>query len=304
MHMAGDELAGQLAVLGEALQRLEGELARNPSWCALQADADLDTAERERLMEALNASPVYVAWRNLRDAAAMLQPAQDAAAAEAVSARMAATLAEALRQLPPEEPDTETSTDAVGHVPTAEVAAPTAPPVPADPPARLPADEPEAYGVGQRATQAVERILAIPVIEPIAPRHPAPPPTAAAPAPPPDPTPATPTVPAVVPVLSEVPPADSVPAIPAEAEDLAFLLKPGARPSATEERPFLKRLVAEAQTIPTKAAVLPPADPFMVPPASAPPAPDEAAGESSTDKASADDRKPRLVRLLKAWSRH
>jgi hypothetical protein len=196
----------------------------------------------------------------------------------------------------------------------AEVAAQTAPQVSSvlalEPPVLLSAEDREAYDVGRRATQAVERILAIPVIEPIAPRTPAPPPTAlSAPAPADEAPPVSPPVPAHAPLRD---PTDDIGhSVPLEAQDLAFLLTPATRPAAAEERPFLKRLVAEAQSLPTKATVLAPTDPFMVPPAPSAPHPAPSAPPSAETppdappKAPEDEsRKPRLARLLKAWSRH
>lgn len=319
--MAGVELAGQMAILEEALQRLEGELARDPAWYALQADAGLDDAARTHLMQTLEANPVYRAWRNMQQAAAMLQTARDggpAAGAVPISedeapAGMAATLAQALQQLPPDDTDTEARPEGpedVAQVLAAQVAAQTTPrAAPLSPPheARvlLTAEEREAYDVGRRATQAVERILTIPVIAPIAPRSGVPPP---APAPLPDQPTAVPPAQAAAPLRD---PTDEIGhSVPLEAEDLAFLLTPAVRP-ATAERPFLKRLVAEAQSIPTKATLLAPADPFMVPPApsvptQAPPADPEAppSADAAPDATDEAGRKPRLARLLRAWSRH
>lgn len=313
--MAGVELADQLGILNEALQRLEGELAHDASWCALQQDAGLDDSTRARLTETLEANPVYRAWRNMRDAAAMLRPAPDAADAALSPARMTETLAEALQNLPPEEAEAEPTAlsepETVAQMLAAEVAAQTAPQVSpvraSEAPVLLSAEDREAYDVGQRATQAVERILAIPVIEPIAPRTPAPPPTSVS-------TPAradeavtvSPPVPPRTPLRD---PTDDIGhSVPLDAQDLAFLLTPATRPAAAEERPFLKRLVAEAQSLPTKATVLAPTDPFMVPPAPSAPPPVPPAAETPPDappEISEDEaRKPRLARLLKAWSRH
>lgn len=303
--MAGAELAAQLAVLEAALQRLEAELAQDASWRDLQAGGGLEEAQRARLTTLLEANPVYMAWRNMRDAAAMLQQRQQSPAAPAAHAHapdaLPATLAEALQQLPPEDgrADADAMTGAVPQLLAAEVAAQVAPdavsaPVPVTPPA-MTAEEREHYEVGKRATQAVERILAIPVVEPIAPR------TEAS-----KPLPTPPAVsPTVAPPAAAAPPATestAAPTLPPEAEDLAFLLTPATRATA-EERPFLKRLVAEAQTAPTKATILQPSEPFMVPPAaetpSAPP-PQEAQPEAAKEAGS----KPRLARLLKAWSRN
>lgn len=320
--MAGVELAGQMAILEEALKRLEGELARDAAWRALQARDGLDDDAHTRLTEALEANPVYLAWRNMREAAAMLQQrdgpsAVPEASPEAAPAqdptRVAMTLAEALQQLPPEESEAEDVPGDVAQLLAAQVAAQLTPqaPAPAEPetPVRLTPEEREQFEVGTRATQAVERILAIPVIEPIAPRS-----TAAKPAPPPlaDPAPTAPRAPPAISAAPAAPasePTDDIGhSVPLEAEDLAFLLTPAARVPAGDQSPFLKRLVAEAQSLPTKATLVPPADPFMVPPASPPAAPEATAPspapEAPPESTEGAGRKPRLARLLKAWSRH
>lgn len=285
--MAGEELAEQLATLGEALKRLEGELARDASWCAFHA-AEATEATRAELRPALEANAVYLAWRNMREAMAMLEARQAGraspeAAADSNTGRMA-TLAEALQQLPPEETEAEPLPDSVAQVLAAHVAAEVAPTL------QTPQQqqEQEEYDVGRRATQAVERILAIPVVEPIAPR------VAAEPAH--QPTPAAAAEPAAASAPAETVSTPPAP-VPEDAEDLAFLLKPAARVQPAEQSPFLTRLVAETSSTPATTAAIPPADPFMVPPASEAAAPPPAEEKPATPK-------PGLARLLKAWSRH
>lgn len=310
--MAGDELAGQLAVLEEALKRLQGELSRDAAWVALNGRADLADDARAELTRTLEANPVYLAWRNMRDAAAMLKARADTAAAPIVPSpaeppsAMTMTLADALAQIPQEDRDAEPLPKDVAALLAAQVAAqlgaPKRAPVATETGPQT-AEEREQFDVGTRATQMVERILAIPVVEPISPRKPALAPAAiepaasAAPPAPVEPQPALPAEPARA--------AEVDPPVPPDAEDLAFLLKPATRVTPEGQSPFLKRLVAEAQALPTKATVLPAPDPFMVP-AAEPPAPavDAQPAQPADDGAKTDETKPRLARLLKSWSRH
>jgi len=297
--MAGAERAAQLAILEEALQRLEGELARDAAWRALQAEPGLDEAARAQLTRTLEANPVYHAWRNMRDAAALLRPAPAAGIDDPAAPGPMTTLAEALQQLPPDDGDAEaaaapsnaTAIDIGAQSPTDAASEPAS-----EPPAPLTAEEREAFDVGERATQAVAHILAVSAPSAVAE------PTAAAETPSPPP-PASDPAPAAAHPPQRDPTDDIGHSVPLEAEDLAFLLKPASRVPAGEERPFLKRLVAEAQAAPTKATVLEPSDPFMVPPA-APPAAPEATAAQEPGPAKGEESKPRLARLLKAWSRH
>lgn len=293
--MAGDELAEQLATLGQALKRLEGELVHDAAWRAMRA-TDVPEAAREQLRVTLEANPVYLAWRNMREAMDVLESrtakgGAPEAPANTGATRMATTLAEALQQLPPEDIEAEPLPENVAQVLAAQVAAEVSPPVP-------PRPEQDGYDVGERATQTVERILAIPVVEAIKPRASGDAATT---------TPAP--VPSADPVEASAPP-PSAPdtetlqsGVPQEAEDLAFLLKPATRVQPPDQSQFLKRLVSEAQSSPPKAATPPPADPFMVPPAPSVPAGDGApAAAPDTEKPAGT--KPGLARLLKAWSRH
>lgn len=390
--MAGLELAAQLAILDDAVTRLEGELARDETWRALfgqpQSDADTaslsaaDRAARDaRLTRALESNPIYLAWKNMRETADMLrerqaaagaasvEPAQtaDATVPEAVTeAGHRATLAEALQQMSQAEAasDEPALADAlpgeIAQIIARQIASQTAPgsarTLTAQQRAQVRAQEQEQHDVGTRATQAVDRILSIPTVDPVVPEKigesrrkvlAAMAPQPASPQPAPQPAPKT-----VAPEAAAGPPRqaedDIGHSVPLEAEDLAFLLSPATRPRASapppeprtaepspvvtpepqpepqlsapdpepdpapapapvQTKPFLERLVAEAQAAPTKASILQPprpsADPFMIPAAEAPPAaasePEPAPGPQD-----ASSRAPRLARLLKAWSRH
>ncbi len=115
----------------------------------------------------LSKQPVYRAWHNLQQANAMLQPSQaplDPDDAAGIAGAHRATLAEALRELPADEPMQDAPGGNVAQVLSAQVAAQTAPEPPkvSESPILLTAEDREAYGVGRRATEMVERILAIP----------------------------------------------------------------------------------------------------------------------------------------------
>ena len=341
--MATLELAGKLAILEGALKRLEAELERDENWRALHRHAiagdesDEGRAQRDardtRLVMALEGNSIYRAWKDMHEAAEVLRAMQaqhqpgeavnapDAGTPETETPQAAApieptpsrtTLAEALQQ----------ARDA--RVPSAEASKPVEPVHHYDLPQEIadliaaeiqgqgPASESEQDlgDVGQRATEAVDRILSIPTVDPV------------------DParieearrqgwTGMERSLQERVERLASAPRLPQIEddighSVPLEAEDLAFLLSPASPrpkrkaettpapeppPAAAEgaSKPFLDRLLAEAQTAPARASILAPRTDPLPPPApeAAPPAdPAEAA------------KPPRLSRLLKAWSKH
>lgn len=197
--MAALQLAGKLAILNEALKRLEGELERDENWRALHADlpadASADRAHRDmRLRQALEANPVYRAWKDVREAAALLGSAPGVGqAAPATPDRLApdaacqdgAAAAAAAPETPPAAPGS--LADALQKIHGAHEPGAAEPPAGADAAAsgddyELPPEianliathfeqqadglsgDPDAAEVGERATQAVERALLIPTV--------------------------------------------------------------------------------------------------------------------------------------------
>lgn len=358
--MAALELAGKLAILEDALKRLEGELERDENWRALRSPAAADmenAAQRDardrRFLMALEANPIYRAWKDMHEVAEVLRAAQRESQALAPDASIGAapgeglapaaanseapatrpTLAEALQQARDALVEPRETSPAAGdgtldprHELPPEMASLIAAEI--DKQEERHDSEQEMLNVGQRATEAVDRILAIPTVDPLdaakieeARRHgisalerrPLPERAVEKPRP------------------SEI--EDSIGhSVPLEAEDLAFLLSPaGPRPprhkaSATPSpqgaavpsepaippatdgpsKAFLERLVAEAQSAPTRASILTPrAD--AAGNSSEPPAGDAQSADTdqSLDQSGGGEEggKPRLSRLLKAWSK-
>jgi hypothetical protein len=276
---------------------------------------------------------------------------------------MRETLAEALQQLADAEAaDVDVTgaqtgakaVDVISELMAQHVAAQTAPgPLP-KPAAAQRSEEQEQHDVGLRATEAVDRILSIPLVEPVAPASIAvarrkdleiAEPAAELTMMPDIEAPlaavsAEVQAPAGPPAPLRQPEDDIGHSVPLDAEDLAFLLSPASRTRPSEkqpaaagasapqaaarppalplppmlaqspadaetavQKPFLKKLIAEQQSAPTRASVLQPPEPFMVAPgAAAEPAAAADVPESTESEETA--RKPRLARLLKAWSRH
>lgn len=203
--MATLDMAAKLAVLDQARQRLEAELERDEHWRALQkplpsTDATEFASEKEardhRLRQALEANPVYVAWRNVVEASATLQKtgANDGAFDGPVEPAQAVVtqLAERKPEPPKPEPDRGSLSAALqGMLADEDVAEADAgsdrghsdglPPEIAallreevragSAPSTLSESDRELHAVGERAARAVEKLLAIPSVEPVAREH-------------------------------------------------------------------------------------------------------------------------------------
>lgn len=76
--MAALELEAKLAILDQAMKRLEGELQQDEHWRALHlpmpdADGEAALARKRRLLEALETNAVYRAWRDMRGVAELVR---------------------------------------------------------------------------------------------------------------------------------------------------------------------------------------------------------------------------------------
>lgn len=251
--MAALELAGKLAILDAALQRLESELERDENWRALRADPpagmEADRAHRDsRLRQALEANPVYRAWKDVGEAARVLRAADARPRPETPAPEQTSPPDAAARAAPPSHGSLADALQQLGGTKnvanTAENGADRegqASPDPYELPAEIanliathfeqhsltvgPGD-PDAAEVGERATHAVERALAIPTVAPVDTaqierarqhglefqRRPS----------------LQDRVAAALPETAEDQAAGH--SVPLEAEDLAFLLRPASRP--------------------------------------------------------------------------
>lgn len=205
MDVATLDLAAKLAVLDQARQRLEAELERDEHWRALQmplasAGANDLAAEKEardrRLRLALETNPVYIAWRNVVEASATLQKtgASDSeleglvVSSEAVPAQASddtsertkplrdrSSLSAALQDVLADEGEAGSGNDGDPNLPDGlppEIAALIRQEVKAGAAmASLSESDRELHAVGERAARAVEKLLAIPSVEPVAPEH-------------------------------------------------------------------------------------------------------------------------------------
>ncbi len=285
--MAALELQAKLAILDQALQRLEGELALDEHWRALQQavpQADAGSAAIEarntRLRLALETNPVYRAWKNVKEAVDLLRGSE----AERPGADVADTDTGSAAAVEPQAPVAATE-DAEAPAPeavvnTAEIAAAGAQqsPEPSDlahhyelPPeiANLIRAELEAAGTAEPDTREAgepEKRQAgraampdIPAVAPVSPedlaaaRHASGPPSRSS---------LTERLSERLGEASDKPQDqhedEPVHAVPLEAEDLAFLLSPSTSPAKRKapaattaptqpKKPFLERLKAEEQ---------------------------------------------------------
>lgn len=189
------DLAAKLAVLDDARRRLETELERDEHWRALNRPVPASEAtgpEREardhRLRQALQNNPVFVAWRNVVEAATALrgegaaadtdldglvEPAARDRAATAAPDAERGSLAKVLQQAP----STGSVSDDAIQDDEDEIADGLPPEIAALIRAEAGAveeraeSEQEMHAVGERAARAVDKLLAIPSVAPVAPEQ-------------------------------------------------------------------------------------------------------------------------------------
>lgn len=191
------DLAAKLAVLDEARRRLEAELERDEAWRALntpvpasEADAPDREARDHRLRQALQNNPVFVAWSNVQDAAEALRDRAEADEGDpgslqapqthAASAAPQETPAEDAPPLLAAPLHEEPSTAAVNSPYPVEDEASVSDDLPPEIAALIRAEavaedgsdsDQEQRAVGERATRAVDKLLAIPSVAPVAPEQ-------------------------------------------------------------------------------------------------------------------------------------
>ncbi|MDX2202249.1 MAG: hypothetical protein NW223_05825 [Hyphomicrobiaceae bacterium] len=78
--MAALELAAKLAILEQAMKRLETELQHDRNWRALRGSApdpsippEIAEARTRHLLQALEGNPIYCAWRDMQGVASLLR---------------------------------------------------------------------------------------------------------------------------------------------------------------------------------------------------------------------------------------
>lgn len=191
------DLAAKLAVLDEARRRLEAELERDEAWRALntpvpasEADAPDREARDHRLRQALQNNPVFVAWSNVQDAAEALRDRAEADERDPGSLQAPQTYAAsaATQETPAEDAPPllaaplheEPSTAAVNSPYPVEDEASVSDDLPPEIAALIRAEavaedgsdsDQEQRAVGERATRAVDKLLAIPSVAPVAPEQ-------------------------------------------------------------------------------------------------------------------------------------
>lgn len=210
MVLATLEMAAKLAILQDARRRLEAELERDEHWRALQRPPAAGEeapepsewqARNRRLQMALDANPVYLAWRNVLEAETLLRtrgeaPARDQDAITTQAAVLPSpavavatpelasapthppdaqaavkTLARTLQDVAPESPGANDDPDdgALSDNLPPEIAALIRAEVEAADPSQPRESDRELREVGERAARAVEKLLAIPSVEPVGP---------------------------------------------------------------------------------------------------------------------------------------
>jgi hypothetical protein len=322
--MAALELEAKLAILDQAMRRLEGELHRDEYWRALhqpladgEAGSPAAEARNTRLRLALEANPVYRAWKDVKDAADLVRGklGADGAPAPTEPEPLSDHGAPNSETSPPSEgsdaasPTPAKAADFAAHYEWPEEIA------------NLIRDELEqteqredARAVGVRAARAVDLALDIPAVEPVSEaqlveaRNRA---EAAA-----DKKPRSGGLAQRLAEAKKQEEDEPTHSVPLEAEDLAFLLSPSTSPTKASllgkktpsppapRTPFLQRLAAEEQIPrPLQDGPVGEAEVTVVRRDARKTAP--AAGLSRGDAASeaANAEKARPSDLLKSWNR-
>ncbi|RTL72401.1 MAG: hypothetical protein EKK41_04795 [Hyphomicrobiales bacterium] len=338
------ELEAKLSILDQAMKRLEGELRHDEHWRALNQPVSADVADpaamdarNTRLRLALEANPVYRAWKDVKDVTDLLrakdpQPVDEVATEEDAPPPHAPEPAPAA-EVPPQElasPDEPLVPAPIATAdPPVEAAAPSPPPDDLAAHYELPEElanlireelelvereasvaEPtdEAAAVGARATRAIDRLLDIPEVEPVSAEQLEEARRRAAAF---DRKPRRGGLSERLAGAKDPAEHENTHSVPLAAEDLAFLLSPSTAPTkaavrkpAPERKPFLQRLTAEDQVPrPITQAPAEEAEVTVVRRVTGTPPPQADGAETAKSEDEGREKAARLSQLLKAWNR-
>jgi hypothetical protein len=338
------ELEAKLSILDQAMKRLEGELRHDEHWRALHqplapdaADQAAIDARNTRLRLALEANPIYRAWKDVKDVTDLLRakdpgvapqalPEDDApipqdnessAAATGTSdepastnePQVAAPLAAAEQPVEVATPATQTDDLAAHYELPEELANLIREELElVEREATAPETTEDAAAVGARATRAIDRLLEIPEVEPVSAEQLEEARRRAAAF---DRKPRRGGLSERLAGAKDPAEHENTHSVPLAAEDLAFLLSPSTAPTkasvrkpAPERKPFLQRLTAEDQVprpIPQERAEE--AEVTVVRRASGSPPPAAESAEPAKAEDEGGQKAARLSQLLKAWNR-